>query len=131
MANRAGARRTRISRALSRANSQKKVLRDVFAPGDAWMRSGDLMRKDTRGFSSRGSRWRNLSLEGGECRDVRGRPGAGVLPGVLEASVYGVEVAGHEGRAGMAALSVDQRFDLTALMRHIDGRLPVHAAFSP
>ena len=27
----------------------------------------------------------------------------------------------------MAALSVDQRFDLTALMRHIDGRLPDYA----
>ena len=37
---------------LNRADSQKKVLRDVFAPGDAWMRSGDLMRKDARGFST-------------------------------------------------------------------------------
>ncbi len=34
----------------SRAESEKKILRDVFEPGDAWMRSGDLMRKDARGF---------------------------------------------------------------------------------
>ena len=50
---------------LSRANSQKKVLRDVFAPGDAWMRSGDLICKDARGFYYFVDRVRrNVSLEG-------------------------------------------------------------------
>jgi fatty-acyl-CoA synthase len=31
-------------------DSQKKILRDVFEPGDAWFRTGDLMRRDERGF---------------------------------------------------------------------------------
>jgi fatty-acyl-CoA synthase len=30
--------------------SEKKILRNVFAPGDAWYRTGDLMRRDARGF---------------------------------------------------------------------------------
>ncbi len=32
------------------AATQKKILRDVFAPDDAWVRSGDLMRQDAQGF---------------------------------------------------------------------------------
>ena len=33
-----------------REDTEKKILRDVFAPGDAWMRTGDLMRRDAEGF---------------------------------------------------------------------------------
>jgi len=34
----------------SKADSEKKILRDVFEPGDAWFRTGDLMRKDASGY---------------------------------------------------------------------------------
>jgi fatty-acyl-CoA synthase len=30
--------------------TEDKILRDVFIPGDAWLRSGDLMRQDAQGF---------------------------------------------------------------------------------
>src|SRR6201986_3775996 len=30
--------------------TEKKVLRDVFAAGDAWFRTGDLMRLDAQGY---------------------------------------------------------------------------------
>ena len=33
-----------------RAQNEKKILRDVFEKGDAWFRTGDLMRKDERGY---------------------------------------------------------------------------------
>src|SRR5262249_13789600 len=33
-----------------RAASQKKVLCDVFEAGDAWLRTGDLMRRDRGGY---------------------------------------------------------------------------------
>ena len=34
----------------SAADTQGKILRDVFARGDAWFRTGDLMRRDAGGF---------------------------------------------------------------------------------
>ena len=35
----------------SKEDSERKILRDVFEPGDLWVRTGDLMRKDDRDFS--------------------------------------------------------------------------------
>ena len=32
------------------ADTQKKILRDVFEKGDAWFRTGDLMRQDKHGY---------------------------------------------------------------------------------
>ena len=48
----------------SQAASDKKILRDVFKLGDAWVRTGDLMRKDEQGlFLFRRSHRRYLPLE--------------------------------------------------------------------
>ena len=53
--------------------SAQKILRDVFEPGDAWFRTGDLMRKDAaRLFLFRRSDWRHVPLEGRERRHLRG-----------------------------------------------------------
>jgi fatty-acyl-CoA synthase len=113
---------------LNRAETQKKILRDVFAPGDAWMRSGDLMRKDRRGYYyfvdriGETFRWKGENVATTEVAQV-----ISSCAGVTEAVVYGVEVKGYDGRAGMAALAVDETFDLAALRRHIDARLPDYA----
>ena len=48
-------------------------------------------------------------------------------PGVLDASTYGVAVPGADGRAGMAALVVDQGFDFGIFAEHLSRRLPVYA----
>ena len=47
--------------------------------------------------------------------------------GVQQAAVYGVRVPGHEGRAGMAALVVDDTFDLANLHRQVAASLPDYA----
>ena len=65
---------TRFEGYANEADSEKKILRDVFATGDAYMRSGDLMRIDEQGFYYFVDRdRRHVPLEGRECRDDRGR----------------------------------------------------------
>ncbi len=110
------------------ADSERKVLRDVFAPGDAWFRTGDLMRRDAAGFFyfvdriGDTFRWRGENVSTAEV--------AGVLaacPGVSAAAVYGVALPGCEGRAGMAALATGEGFDLAQLHAHVAAALPPYA----
>jgi len=101
------------------AETEKKILRDVFAPGDAWMRTGDLMRRDAEGFYYFVDRVGDTFRWKGE--NVAVEEVAAVLracPGVTDALVYGVKVAGHEGRAGMAALT--GTFDWLELERRLE-----------
>ncbi len=113
---------------VSPEDSDRKVLRDVFESGDAWMRSGDLMRKDARGFyyfSDRlgdSFRWKGENVSSFEVAQV-----LAACPGVRDANVYGVEVPGFEGRAGMAALAVGDDFDLDRLRQSVDAALPPYA----
>ena len=85
--------------------TQKKVLRDVFAKGDAWFRTGDVMRRDAEGrtyFSDRIGdtfRWKSENVSTAEVSQV-----LGLHPSIAEANVYGVSIPHHEGRAGCAAL---------------------------
>jgi fatty-acyl-CoA synthase len=48
-------------------------------------------------------------------------------PGVQEANVYGVEVAGADGRAGMAGLVVGPEFDIAAFSEAVARELPPYA----
>jgi fatty-acyl-CoA synthase len=85
--------------------TERKILRDVFRPGDAWYRSGDLLRCDTDGYYTfidrigDTYRWKSENVSTQEVAEALGG-----FPGVEIANVYGVRVPGMEGRAGMAAL---------------------------
>lgn len=110
------------------AASEKKVLRNVFKPGDAWFRTGDLMRQDGEGYFyfvdriGDTFRWRGENVSTGEVAERLGE-----IPGVLEANVYGVAVPGTEGRAGMAALVAGPGFDLATFQRGVEASLPPYA----
>jgi fatty-acyl-CoA synthase len=110
------------------AATEKKILRDVFAPGDAWVRSGDLMRQDAQGFFyfvdriGDTFRWKGENVATTEVAAAL----AGA-PGVKAASVYGVAVPGQSGKAGMAALDVEDGFDPAQLRAHLALRLPAYA----
>jgi fatty-acyl-CoA synthase len=108
--------------------SKAKVLRDVFKPGDAWYRTGDLMRRDAAGYYyfvdrlGESYRWKGENVSTAEV--LGALTGA---PHVLDGVVFGVPVPGTEGRAGMAALVVDEHFDLGMFRAHVVAQLPAYA----
>jgi fatty-acyl-CoA synthase len=108
--------------------TEKKILRNVLVSGDAWFRTGDLMKIDEGGyfhFVDRVGdtfRWKGENVATSEVNEA-------ILdcPGVIEASTYGVAIPGADGRAGMAGIVVDDRFDLTGFWNHVARRLPAYA----
>ena len=112
----------------SEQESERKILRDVFARGDAWYRTGDLMRKDANGFFyfvdriGDTFRWKGENVATSEVAEA-----IAAFPGIAEATVYGVAVPGTEGAAGMATLVVDGALDLAELRRHLARSLPPYA----
>jgi fatty-acyl-CoA synthase len=108
--------------------SASKVLRDVFAPGDCWFRTGDLMRRDRHGYFyfvdrlGASFRWKGENVSATEVASVIMQ-----CPGVLDAVVFGVPVTGTEGRAGMAAVAVGSEFHPDALHGHLAAHLPSFA----
>jgi fatty-acyl-CoA synthase len=112
--------------------SERKIIRNVFEPGDAWYRTGDLMRKDASGFFyfvdrvGDTFRWKGENVATSEVAEA-----LTAFPGITEATVYGVPVLGTEGAAGMAALVVDGMLDVSELQselhKHLERRLPSYA----
>jgi fatty-acyl-CoA synthase len=108
--------------------TERKILRNVFEAKDAWFRTGDLMRKDERGFFyfvdriGDTFRWKGENVATSEVAHAMTD-----YPGLVEATVYGVAVPGADGRAGMAAVVTDERFALPGLRAHLSHRLPDYA----
>jgi fatty-acyl-CoA synthase len=106
----------------------RKILHDVFEKGDAWFRTGDLMRKDKNGYFyfvdriGDTFRWKGENVSTTEVEEAISRFG-----GIAEANVYGVAVPGREGRAGMAALVAGDNLNLTALNDYLARQLPEYA----
>jgi fatty-acyl-CoA synthase len=108
--------------------SERKILRNVFAPGDCWVRTGDLMRKDEQGyfyFVDRVGdtfRWKGENVATSEVSEAICE-----FPGVTHANVYGVAIPATEGRAGMATLVSEEELDLAGFRQHLISRLPPYA----
>ncbi len=108
--------------------TERKVLHDVFAPGDAWFRSGDLMRRDAAGFYyfvdriGDTFRWKGENVSASEVAAA-----ITSFPGVRDAFVYGVSLPGTDGRAGMAEIACAGPLDIAALREHLVERLPRYA----
>ena len=108
--------------------SARKVLHHVFKEGDSWYRTGDLMRRDERGFYyfvdrvGETYRWKGENVSTAEVLSA-----LTASRGVVDGVVYGVAVPGADGRAGTAALVVNAEFDLAAFRAEVALRLPAYA----
>ncbi|KAJ5682031.1 Isopenicillin N epimerase component 1 [Penicillium maclennaniae] len=90
--------------------TESKIVRDVLKKGDAYFRTGDMIRWDKDGlwfFSDRLGdtfRWKSENVSTSEVAEV-----LGAHPEVHEANVYGVALPNHDGRAGCAAIVFNQQ----------------------
>ena len=96
--------------------TEARLVRDAFTAGDALFRTFDVLRRARDGFyyfvERRGDSYRfkgeNVSVAAVE-RELE------ALPGVRGAVVTGVEIAGYDGRAGLAVLASEPGFDVTSV----------------
>jgi fatty-acyl-CoA synthase len=108
--------------------SEKRILRNVFEGGDAWFRTGDLMRKDPQGYFyfvdriGDTFRWKGENVATSEVSET-----ICAFPGVTHANVYGVKIPATEGRAGMATMVAEEELDLADFRRYLMNRLPAYA----
>ncbi len=109
-------------------DNERKILRNVFEKGDAWFRTGDLMRLDRDGYFyfvdriGDTFRWKGENVSTSEVAGA-----VNLYPGLIDTNVYGVNVPGQEGRAGMAAIVCAGHCDIAALSAHLDRTLPDYA----
>ncbi|KAI1324665.1 acetyl-CoA synthetase-like protein [Xylariaceae sp. FL0255] len=112
--------------------NNSKIIRDVLKKGDAYFRSGDLIRWDPEGrifFQDRIGdtfRWKSENVATTEVSAMMG-----LHPVVKEANVYGVSLPHHDGRAGCAAVTLrTSKIDtdvLRSLAAHARKVLPRYA----
>ena len=128
--------KTRFDGYTDQAATDKKIVRDVIEQGDRWFNTGDLIRQVDVGFAlglkhyqfvdrtGDTFRWRAENVSTNEVGEVLNQH-----PQINMANVYGVEIPGAEGRAGMVAFALEEgdAFDMETFVRIVDGELPVYA----
>ncbi len=112
------------------AETDQRLLRDVFESGDTWVNTGDLMRRQGYGhleFVDRLGdtfRWKGENVAAAELEQI-----ANQLEEVALSAAYGVELPGGDGRIGMIAVvpADDQASAVDKLADRFIRDLPGHA----
>ena len=110
--------------------TEKKIIRDAFADGDAWFISGDLMMNQGLKHASFVDRLGDtFRWKGENVATTEVEAAVGTQPGVDQAVVYGVPVTGADGKAGMAAIRLHDsaEFDGQAMADALRKSLPAYA----
>lgn len=116
--------------------NEKKIVRDVLESGDAWFNSGDLICEVDVGWTGGLKhyqfvdrvgdtyRWKSENVSTNEVGEI-----LNTYPQVEISNVFGVSVPGAEGRAGMAALKLNEgeTLDLQAFSQYVTDSLPAYA----
>jgi len=121
----------------NREDTESKIVRNVLQDDDAWFNSGDLMKTVDVGFSlgfkhyqfvdriGDTFRWKSENVSTNEVGEII----AG-FPQVKFCNVYGVNVPGADGRAGMAAITLVKgagELDLDSFSSYVNKHLPAYA----
>ncbi|KAK5878487.1 hypothetical protein CesoFtcFv8_023887 [Champsocephalus esox] len=114
----------------NQVQSEKKLLRGVFKDGDVFFNTGDLLLHDDQDFLyfrdriGDTFRWKGENVSTTEVSEA-----VGLLDFIQEANIYGVTIPGNEGRAGMAAivLQQDHKLNGSELYDHLVKTLPAYA----
>ncbi len=116
--------------------TEKKILRNVFDEGDAWFNTGDLIKTVDVGYSLGKTHYQFVDRIGDTFRwkseNVSTNEIGEILNGYKDvnmSNVYGVQIPGCEGRAGMAAFSLEdaETFDWQAFSDYVENSLPKYA----
>ena len=117
--------------------TEKKIVRDALEAGDAWFNSGDLMCTVDVGYAlgyphyqfvdrvGDTFRWKSENVSTNEVGEI-----INGFSQVKFCNVYGVEVPGADGRAGMAAITLNPdvaALDLDAFAAYVNAELPSYA----
>ncbi|XOV87510.1 MAG: long-chain-acyl-CoA synthetase [Pseudomonadota bacterium] len=119
--------------------SEKKMVRNVLVDNDLYFNSGDLMKVVDVGFAFGQKhyqfvdrvgdtfRWKSENVSTNEVAEL-----INAHPDIIFTNVYGVEIPGTDGRAGMAAVvfrdGIDSTtVDLLSISTHIQSELPSYA----
>mgnify|MGYP003625881235 CR=1 FL=1 len=129
--------KTRFEGYTNEEATEQKILRDVFKRGDAWFNTGDLMKTVDVGFTmglphyqfvdrvGDTFRWKSENVSTNEVAEI-----INLHEQVAMCNVYGVEVPGADGRAGMAALVLKEgidALDIDSFSAHVQRELPAYA----
>jgi fatty-acyl-CoA synthase len=112
------------------AASEKKLVRNAFRDGDVWFNTGDLMRSQGFGHAAFADRLGDtFRWKGENVATTEVEAAISTDPQVEEATVFGVEVPGTGGRAGMVAVQLKEgeELDGKALAKAAYERLPGYA----
>ncbi|ESO09479.1 hypothetical protein HELRODRAFT_109692 [Helobdella robusta] len=109
--------------------NKKKMARDIFKPGDCYFMSGDILEMDEFGYmyfrdrTGDTYRWKGENVSTSEVEAIISN-----IIHLTDTTVYGVEIPGTEGRAGMVAVADPNRtLDLQLLSREVKKTLPSYA----
>ncbi len=114
--------------------TEKKILRNVFEDGDAWFNTGDLLRVVEVGFNlgyphyqfvdrvGDTFRWRSENVSTNEVGEI-----INSYSQIEFCNVYGVQIPGTDGRAGMVSINLKENetsLDLNAFADYVNRELP-------
>jgi len=115
----------------SKEATEKKIIRNPFGNGELWYNSGDMIRNigyyhaqfvDRLGDTFR---WKGENVSTSEVEDVFSS-----FEQIDHSSVYGVEIPGTNGRAGMASIITNievENFNFDGLFKSLKENLPPYA----